>query len=169
VVGGYDRACMSSKTVDVTYKGGMRFEAVLGSGHRVTFDDVAGGPDPGPVEAVLAALVACTAMDVISIALKKRQDVVRYTIHGDSSQSDDYPKVFTRIDIVHEVEGADVDTRAIQQCIELSARKYCPISNMLSAGPTEIHHRYRVVRPGEPADEGEVIVTGPDSPLEVVS
>ena len=32
---------------------------------------------------------------------------------------------------------------------------------MLAAGATEIHHAYRVTRPGEPTEEAEVLVTGP--------
>ena len=54
-----------------------------------------------------------------------------------------------------------MSTAAIARCIELSATKYCPVNAMLSAGATEIHHSYRVRRPGEPVEEGEVLVTGP--------
>jgi len=71
--------------------------------------------------------------------------------------------VFTRIDLVHEVVGAAVSTEAIRRCIELSATKYCPVNAMLSAGATEVHHRYVVRKTGSDAftAEGEVIVTGP--------
>ena len=52
---------------------------------------------------------------------------------------------------------------AIARCIELSAMKYCPVSAMLSAGATIVHHRYRIVSTGAtPYEvEGEVIATGP--------
>ena len=93
-------------------------------------------------------------MDVISIALKKRQAVERYEVHVRGEQRDEYPQVFTRIDIVHEVEGPRiVSTAAIARCIELSATKYCPVSAMLSAGATEIHHATGSMRPGG-ADRG---------------
>jgi hypothetical protein len=64
---------------------------------------------------------------------------------------------------MHELSGPLVTEEALQRCIELSATKYCPVSAMLSAGATEIHHRYRIRRTGpEPLEaEGEVIVTGP--------
>jgi hypothetical protein len=55
----------------------------------------------------------------------------------------------------------------VRRCIELSAVKYCPVNAMLSAGPTEIHHRYRVIDVrADPAmvSEGEVLVTGPNRP-----
>ena len=51
----------------------------------------------------------------------------------------------------------------MRRCIELSGTKYCPVSAMLSAGDTEIHHRYRIERTGPDGftAEGEVMVTGP--------
>jgi putative redox protein len=151
------------KTAEIRHEGGMRFVATTGSGHTIAFDDRADDSGPGPTETIAAALGACTAMDVASIALKKRQDVASYAIHVRAEQRDEYPKVFTSITIVHEVEGPAVAEEAIRRCIELSAIKYCPISSMLAAGDTTIHHRYIVRNTGpHPFEaEGEVIVTGP--------
>ena len=153
---------MAVKTADLDFVRDLTFTATTGSGRSLTFGDT---PEDGlgPVETVLAALAACTAMDVISIALKKRLDVVRYRVHARGDQRAAYPKVFTRIEIVHDIQGPGVATAAVRRCIQLSADRYCPVSAMLSAGPTEIHHRYRIERPGEPPDEGEVVVTGPDA------
>jgi putative redox protein len=149
-----------TKTADLVFKGGMRFETDLGSGAHLAFDTSSAG-GPGPVEVLIAALAACSAMDVISIALKKRQDVTRYEVHVEGEQREAYPQVFTRIDVVHEVEGPDLDVEAIRRCIELSAEKYCPVNAMLWAGDTEVHHRYRVIGAGAGPKEGEVMVTGP--------
>lgn len=148
------------KTAELTFQGGMRFEAELGSGARITYDEASNG-GPGPIEVVLATLAACSAMDVVSIALKKRQELSAYRIHVRGDQRDEYPKVYTSIEVVHEVEGPVVDTAAIARCIELSAEKYCPVNAMISAGDTEVHHRYRVIRDGGAIEEGEVMVTGP--------
>ncbi len=154
---------MRTRSVELTHEGGMRFEARTGSGHVLVFDDRADVPEPGPMEAVLAALAACTAMDVASIALKKRQRIESYQVHVAAEQRDEYPQVYTRIDLVHDVAGPAVDEAAIRRCVELSADRYCPISAMLSAGATEIHHRYRIRNTGpEPYEaEAEVRVTGP--------
>jgi len=67
------------------------------------------------------------------------------------------------VTVLHEVDGPHVEEAAIRRAIELSALKYCPVSAMLSAGATVIHHRYRVRNTGpQPFDaEGEVVVTGP--------
>ena len=157
---------MSEKRLHVRHEGAMRFVAATPEGHELPADTGVGGTGARPTELVLAGLAGCAGMDVVSLMVKKRQDVRAYTIELTANQRSAYPQVFDRIDLVHVVEGA-VDVAQVQRCIELSAVKYCPVSAMLSAGPTEIHHRYRVidVRTDPPAVfEGEVLVTGPNRP-----
>ena len=151
------------KSVRLEHRGGMQFVAQPSSGHVIAFDERASNQGGSPVETVLAALAACTAMDVISIANKKRQAVERYEVEASGSQRDEYPQVFSEIDLVHVVSGTDLSEAAIRRCIELSATKYCPVSAMLSAGATVIHHRYRIVSTGKRSfeTEGLVISTGP--------
>lgn len=162
---------MNEKRIEIHHDGGMRMVARTGSGHEVVMDNAKGGTGPRPTEMVAAALGACSAMDVASILNKKRQDFARYDIHVRAVARDDYPQVFTSIEIIHEVEGPGVSVASVRRCIELSATKYCPVSAMLSAGATEVHHRYRVIRTGEtPFDEsGEVLVTGPRAQPDIVA
>lgn len=158
---------MSVKTAEVAFTAGMHFEAETDSGRRFAYDDDPGG-GLGPLESVLTSLAACSAMDVITIALKKRQGVERYVVHARAEQRDEYPRIFTQIDLVHEVVGSAIDTEAIKRCVELSATKYCPVSAMLASGATKIRHAYRIVRPDQPVEEGEVLVTGPFRPADPV-
>jgi putative redox protein len=151
------------KSVRLEHRGGMQFVAEPSSGHVIAFDERASNQGGSPVETVLAALAACTAMDVISIANKKRQAVERYEVEASGSQRDEYPQVFSEIDVVHVVSGTDLSEAAIRRSIELSATKYCPVNAMLSAGATVVHHRYRITSTGaRPFEtEGLVISTGP--------
>ncbi len=151
------------KSVDLRHGSGMLFAASPSSGHPITFDDRASNQGGSPVETILAALGACTAMDVISIATKKRQDVGTYDIHVTGNQRDEYPQVFTEIDVVHEVTGTNLSEAAIRRAIELSATKYCPVNAMISAGATVVHHRYVIHSGGAAPFEvaGEVVATGP--------
>jgi len=142
------------RTAVIRHEGGMRFATVTGTGREPVFGDAAGEGELSPVETVLAALAACSAMDVVSIALKKRQGFTRYEIRVTGDQRDEYPRVYARIDVLHEVEGPGVSVEAIRRCIELSALRYCPVNAMVSAGSTEVHHAYRVIGTGpEPFDE----------------
>ena len=154
---------MPVKTIIARHEGGMRFLARSGSNHGLLMDD--GKSDKGmrPTEALLAGLVACTAMDIVSIMAKKRQAYDSYLVRATGQQRDEYPQIYTRIDLVHEVAGPGVQVAQVKRCIELSATRYCPVSAMLSAGDTEIHHRYHVRVTGSAPyeEEGEVLVTGP--------
>jgi len=155
---------VSVKTVVARYEGtGLRFSARTGSGHELIMDNAEGDAGPRPAELVAVAQAGCTAMDVISILQKKRQVVTRYEVSVAAVQRDDpLPAIFTSSDVLHIVEGPAVDEAAVRRAIELSATKYCSVGATLSAGPVEIHHRYRIVGPAGTAPiEGEVMVTGP--------
>ena len=151
------------KSVHLEHRGGMQFVATPSSGHVIAFDERRSNQGGSPVETVLTALAACTAMDVISIAGKKRQAVERYEIEASGTQRDEYPQVFTEVDVVHVVHGTRLSEAAIRRAIELSATKYCPVSAMISAGATVVHHRYRISSSGDRPFEaaGLVISTGP--------
>jgi putative redox protein len=151
------------KAVEIRHTGGMLFHAEPSSGHPISFDTRTSNQGGSPVETIIAALGACTGMDVISIAAKKRQAIDEYRIHVRGSQRDEYPQVFTEIDVTHEIVGRGLSEAALRRCIELSATKYCPVNAMISAGATVVHHRYRIVSSGAaPYEaEGEVISTGP--------
>jgi putative redox protein len=145
------------------HEGGNRFVATTGTTRTIVYGDDFAGGELSPVETVTVSLAACSAMDVVSILVKKRQQVSRYGIRVEAIQRDEYPQILTRADVIHEVEGPVVEEAAVRRAIELSATKYCPVNAMLSAGATEVHHGYVVRNTGpEPFEaEGEVVVTGP--------
>ena len=154
---------MKLRTVTLVHQGHETFAAKSGTGRTYVYGDVLARNEYSPVETMVASLAACTGMDVISILEKKRQRIDRYEIEGKALQRTEYPQVLTEIEIVHVVEGPVVLEHAVRRAIELSATKYCPVNAMLSAGATEVHHKYRMHCTGleEKEAEGEVIVTGP--------
>lgn len=151
------------RSATIVHEGGTRFVASTGSSRTIIYGDSAELGELSPVEAVTVSLATCSAMDVISIATKKRQEISAYRIHVEATQRDEYPQVLTHAIVTHDVTGPVVEEAAIRRAIELSATKYCPVNAMLSAGATEVHHRYIVENTGpEPFHaEGEVVVTGP--------
>jgi putative redox protein len=141
----------------------MRVEVVNATGRSTALDGLrADGGDesaPSPKETVLAALAACTSMDVAAILRKKRQAVSSYQIAVTGESAREHPKVFTRIVVEHRVEG-EVTHEAVRRSVELSATRYCPVSAMLEAS-VRIEHRYRLSRAGARARSRLVLVTGP--------
>ena len=145
------------------HEGGERFRVRTGTGREVVFGDDAEGNELSPVEMIVSALATCSAMDVIGIAVKKRQAVERYEVHAVGDQRDEFPQILTEVTVTHEVWGPDLSEAAIRRAIELSATKYCPVNAMVSAGATVVHHRYRIHGAGaSPLEvEGLVLSTGP--------
>ena len=159
------------RSATIVHEGGLRFVAATGSGRTIVYGEAPDRAELSPAETVAVSLAACSAMDVIAIAAKKRQEITGYVVRVEVVQRDEYPQVFTRADVIHEVEGPVVDEAAIRRSIELSATKYCPVNAMLSSGATEVHHGYRIRNTGpEPFEAaGEVVVTGPYRPPGIVA
>lgn len=127
--------------VTVRWAGEMRFAADVPSGCEFMLDshpDHGGtGQGPTPVEALLSALAACSAMDVLGILEKKRQKVTAYRVEvdGDRPPPGQYPRPFSAIRIRHVVTGENLDPAAVARAVELSDTKYCTVITTLRAAP----------------------------------
>ncbi|HYO44541.1 MAG TPA: OsmC family protein [Candidatus Limnocylindrales bacterium] len=154
---------MSTKTATLNLVGSMRFEAQVGSGHTVVMDNAEGDSGARPAELVGVALGGCTGMDVISILRKKRQQVTGYEIRVSGLQAEGHPNNFLRFDVVHVVDGVDIDAEAVRRAIELSATRYCSVGSTLASGGLELHHRYIIRTPGGGEIAGDVLVLGPNA------
>src|SRR5215470_928817 len=123
------------ESASVTLVDGLHFAGDIG-GVRIDLDadeSVGGvGAGPQPPRLLLLALAGCTAMDVISILRKKRQQVSGLSVEVKGSRADQHPRVYTRIEVFYRVRGQNVDPRAVARAIELSETRYCPVMAMLS-------------------------------------
>jgi putative redox protein len=118
----------------VNWQQNMTFIGTADSGFPVKMDSTesVGGDNNGvsPMEMLLLGLAGCTAMDVISILQKKRQQVTQFDVRVDASTAKEYPKVFTNALITYVVTGNEIEEAAVLRAIELSATKYCPAQFM---------------------------------------
>ena len=115
---------------------GMTFVAESGSGHAVVVDAApdAGGRDlgPRPMELVLMGTGACSAIDVVHILRRARQEVTDCVVELESERAADDPKVFTRIHMHYVVTGKALNTTQVERAIKLSKEKYCSATIMLA-------------------------------------
>ena len=104
------------------------FEVPLGA------NPIVGGDNDGfrPLELMAVSLAGCTAMDVISILQKKRQEITDFRVEIDANRANEHPKVFTNAVIEYHVSGNQVNEKAVLRALELSAKRYCPAQSMLS-------------------------------------
>ena len=122
------------ETASATLADGMHFIGNI-EGFRMDLDaeeSVGGvGAGPQPPRLLLLALAGCTAMDVISILQKKRQQVSVLSVEVQGSRADQHPRVYTQIEVLYRVRGQNVDPQTVARAIELSATRYCPVIAML--------------------------------------
>ena len=120
----------------VSWHSKLTFTGTAGSGFTVPLgaDLSAGGDNDGfrPMELILTGLAGCTAMDVISILSKKRQDITDFEVQVHGERAEEHPRVFTNATIEYLVTGRGVDQAAVVRAIELSTTRYCPAQAMFS-------------------------------------
>ena len=132
--------------IKAVWQGGIAFEGANEAGQSVFMDSpiAEGGPKgPSPMQLVLIGLAGCTAMDVVSILQKKRQDVTGFEVNVVGNRAPDHPKYYTDIDLEFVVRGRGVDPKAVERAIELSETKYCSATENFRP-KSEILTRYRI-------------------------
>lgn len=112
----------------------VQFVSTNAAGAKIVMDGPAdmGGKDAGlrPMETLLSALAGCSAIDVIHIMGKQRQDLQGLAVEVEGERADAVPAVFTKIHLRF-IGGGPIDLAKFQKAVELSMEKYCSVSHML--------------------------------------
>ena len=133
----------------LTLQDQMHFTAVANSGFLVHLDTKAPAGEESrgasPMELLMISLAGCTAMDVVSILRKKRQNLTGFEIRIHGDRATDHPKVFTDFELEYVVRGVDIDPAAVERSIELSTESYCSAHAMLEKSAS-IRTRYTIIQ-----------------------
>ena len=123
-------------------KGDFGFEATDESGHSIKMDSSpeSGGLNYGvrPMQTLLMGLGGCSAIDVISILKKQRQDVVDYkmTISGEREKGKE-PSLWQTINVEFHLYGT-IDEDKASRAVDLSINKYCSVAATLMGAGAKI-------------------------------
>ncbi len=127
----------------ITWLEDMTFVAQSPSGHALVLD---GPPElgghnlgPRPMELLLMGMGGCTAIDVVNILRKSRQEVRGCEVQIEAERADSDPKVFTAIQVHFILTGVELNPKHVERAIQLSAEKYCSASIMLGQTAKIIH------------------------------
>jgi putative redox protein len=122
-------------TAKISWVDGALFVAEGGSGHTITMD---GAPDIGgrnlasrPMEVVLMGMGGCTAIDVVSMLKKQRQDIDGVEVSLVAERAHEHPMVFTEVKLVYSVRGRKLNRALIEHAVSLSDEKYCSATAMI--------------------------------------
>lgn len=118
---------------------GLTFLGESASGHQVLMDGNAGDKAPSPMEMLLMSAGGCSAIDVVSILQKGRNDVRDCEVTLTSQRREEAPRLFTQINLHFIVSGKGLTDKIVERAVELSAEKYCSVSLMLGKAAKITH------------------------------
>ncbi len=138
--------------VSTRWEDGNRFTATDAWGHKLVMDAPTGPNAPfvafKPAHALLAALAACSGIDVVSILKKQRQQVTGLEINVTGHQQPEPPTPFVEMHVEYVVTGLGLDEEAVKRAIRLSEEKYCTVEATIR-GVTKLTSSYRIVEEGQ--------------------
>lgn len=134
------------KTAIITWQGeNLQFRGSLGSGYEFDVSGQASAENGGSaMEFLLAGVAGCTAMDVVHVLRKMRQPFSGLRVEIRGTRAEDHPKVYTDVEILYVVSGADVDPKAVERAIEVSQETYCSASVMFKRAGTAVKTSYQI-------------------------
>ncbi|MFD2245566.1 OsmC family protein [Pontibacter ruber] len=129
----------------------FHFQATGDAGVIINIDGspAIGGHNAGarPMELMLMGLGGCSAIDIIQILKKQRQQIDSFdiTVKGERVEGE-VPSVFKSIHIHFALSGP-LDEQKVQRAVELSLEKYCSVAFILYKTAT-IDYTVEVIRAG---------------------
>ena len=123
-----------ANSAKITWVAGALLVAEAGSGHTFTMD---GAPDIGgrnlasrPMEIVLMGMGGCTAIDVVSMLKKQRQDIEGVEVSLSAERATEHPMAFTEVKLIYTVRGRKLNKALVERAVSLSDEKYCSATAM---------------------------------------
>lgn len=116
--------------VHVVWDGDHRFDAGRPGGvaHRI---DASAQTGPSPVDTLLNALAACTAVDVVDILAKRRTPARSLEVDVEGARSAATPARLVGILLTYRIAGAGIERVHAERAIELAVTKYCSVRDSL--------------------------------------
>ena len=116
--------------VRMTWDGEHRFD--VGRPDRPTIRlDSKGVTGPGPVDALLGALAACIATDVVDILAKRRTPVESLSAEVAGTRVDGVPRRLIHVRLDFTIRGAGIERVHAERAIDLAVTKYCSVRDSL--------------------------------------
>ena len=134
-----------TKSAKISWTGeALNFSGTVDSGYPVVMKNTADEEGASPMALFLGSVAGCTAMDVLSIVQKKRQQVDGMEIEIVGKRAEDHPMVFTEVDITYILYGKDIDPAAVERAIELSQTRYCSASITFVRAGVDVNTHYEI-------------------------
>ncbi len=139
------------REIEAEWKGGSAFIGSNPAGGSVQMGKLNEIPGISPMEMILVGLAGCTGVDIVDILQKKREPLKGLKVKVRGKKAEDFPKIYTEIEVTYLVWGDGIDPKAVERAIQLSEEKYCSVSAMLRQS-AQIKSSYQILNPAVQAE-----------------
>ncbi len=125
----------TQKTMTIHHAGQQRYTAHNAAGQQIVIDMTPEHPlGVGPMDAVFAALAACSMSDVVEILRKRRTPAQKYRVELTGFRDGEHqPPRYFRYLLRHVVSGEGITREDVEKAAHLSHEKYCTVGASLNA------------------------------------
>ena len=121
---------MADMIAKLVWQGGVRFTGTNADGIETAIDGDHRNA-ASPVEILLEALGACSAIDVVLILEKMRMPAARLEVSLDADRHSPEPRYLTRVRMRFDVWGDGIQSEKVARAVWLSLVRYCSVYNSL--------------------------------------
>ncbi len=117
------------------------------SGNQVMIDmlDPEDKKYQSPMQLLLSGVIACAAVDIVSMVKKKRKTFVNLEGEIDGTRREEYPKKFTDIHVKYTLTSPDMTEEEFEKVVSLAVEKYCSVAATINES-TKMTHSVEVKR-----------------------
>lgn len=125
----------NQKTMTIHHVDQQRYVTHNAKGQQLIIDMTPEHPlGVGPMDAVFAALAACSMSDVVEILRKRRTPVSQYRMELTGQRDSEHqPPRYFHYTMKHIVSGPGITLADVEKAAHLSHEKYCTVGASLNA------------------------------------
>ncbi|MDD3751398.1 MAG: OsmC family protein [Tissierellia bacterium] len=125
---------MYKSNVSGKLKEHMAFEIDI-DGHTIITDasveDGGSNLGPSPKALLLAGLIGCSGIDIMSIIKKMKLELDDVNVDVEAEIREEAPNIYNYIKIVYKFKGKNIPYNKVERAVRLSMEKYCGVAAML--------------------------------------
>ena len=86
-----------------------------------------------PMELLLSGIIACAAVDVVSMIKKRRKVLNGFSGKASGQRRLQVPKSFTEVHIHYEIDSPDLTYQEAEKIISMAVDKYCSVASSINS------------------------------------
>jgi len=136
----------------------VKFQGNDGYGHTTFMDSMkkhgGNGSEVAPMDLFRSALGGCAGIDLITMLNTRGQHLTFFDVEMDAIRGEEFTKFFKKISLNFVLKG-ELDDKVVEQAIQLTMTKLCPIAAMLGE-IAELKWGYGIAKESENNSNGDL-------------